>query len=258
MDETKTKYSFIPNPGLRQPHDLPPTPKMKIAILEGCGRGTWPEEYKHLDTGKPLIQELVDLEIQKFLGDDAWLDYSREAARRQYLIQPKKEGRQREKAHSLPGDEEREIDVSVFLDVASEFGYKKRDALKFWSLHSIAHVKKKEGRLGWLLKRQSSLEAAHKYRLASQEKQDANLKKKIRDRSASKPSSEAPEKKQKKDSKDDQEAAGCSGNKDTEMSYQAATLTLMEPGGPEKPVNSQTCELGVSIGVVVDSEDSNP
>ena len=74
MGETKSDYSFVPNPGLRQPHGLPPSPKMKIAILKGSGRGVWPEEYKHLDTGKPLIQELIDLEIQKYLGNDAWLD----------------------------------------------------------------------------------------------------------------------------------------------------------------------------------------
>ena len=50
----------------------------------------------------------------------------------------------------MPEYDERETDISVFLDVAPEFNYKKREALQFWSLHSIAHVRKKEGRLGWL------------------------------------------------------------------------------------------------------------
>ena len=155
MDYTTPDYTFTPNPRIYTPNDLPPSPRMKTVCIGKSEPGVWPEEYKHLDKGKPLIQELIDLEIHKHLGDDSWLDFSREAARRKYRLQPKKP---RLTKHKEPEIGEREVDVSVFIDVKDEFGYDMREAIRFWSLHSMAHVKKKAYNLTWLMKLQAQLE----------------------------------------------------------------------------------------------------
>ena len=77
MDYTTPDYTFTPNPRIYTPNDLPPSPRMKTVCLGKSEPGVWPEEYKHLDKGKPLIQELIDLEIHKHLGDDGWTSAGR-------------------------------------------------------------------------------------------------------------------------------------------------------------------------------------
>lgn len=163
MWDYEPDYSFIPNPGSKQPHDLPPSPKMKVILSGKEEPGVWPEEYKHLDTGKPLVQEIIDLEIQKYVGDDLWLDFSREAARRAFRFQLKGA-----RLHTAPEYNEREIDVSVFLDVGPEFNFTMKEIIRFWSLHSIAHVKRKAMRLEVVYKLQSSFEARLKINAARQ------------------------------------------------------------------------------------------
>ena len=155
MDYTTPDYTVIPNPKIYVPNDLPPSPRMKTVTIGKVEPGVWPEEYKHLDKGKPLIQELIDLEIKKHLGDDSWLDFSREAARRKYRFQPKKPGTIK---HKPPERDEREVDLSVFIDVREEFGYDMREAIRFWSLHSMAHTRKKAEALTWYMKLQALLE----------------------------------------------------------------------------------------------------
>ena len=153
MYSDKADYTFIPNPGINEPNDLEPSHKMNISRVLGYKQGVWPDQYQHLDTGKPLVQEMIDLTIQKHVGDDRWLDFSREAARRQFRFQTKFV-----RAHALPEFYDREIDLSVFLDVGSEFGYNTKEALRFWSLHSIAHVKRREIMMDCFLKKQANLD----------------------------------------------------------------------------------------------------
>ena len=258
MDYTTPDYTIIPNPKIYVPNDLPPSPRMKTVTIGKVEPGVWPEEYKHLDKGKPLIQELIDLEIKKHLGDDSWLDFSREAARRKYRFQPKKPGTIK---HKPPERDEREVDLSVFIDVREEFGYDMREAIRFWSLHSMAHTRKRAEALTWYMKLQALLEGEElgKKNAALHEQRRQRAKKRAKPEEDSFLDSDWEDWVIEIDVNPEASKRPTIDTSAEATSPQPSTSGLsMGPGTRLRSMDSSTSDIGVSIGAVVDSEEDSP